>query len=442
MICAILLSLTGCASTKLNVKEENVTVEYGEEVSVKPEDYLSNDKDVLSEVEVSTDIENEDGKTYPSVGEYEITFSYEKQEAKVDVAVTDTTAPKFIDFKDTADTYLNNKVDFASIYTAEDLSEVKITYDDSKVDYAVAGTYTATVTATDSAGNTETKEVTVNVIAVTVQLDKTSVSIYKGETAQLTATTNIPEEKIVFSSSDNSIATVDENGLVTGVKVGKAVITAEVNGVKAECEITVSEKSNTSKPADTTNKNPATNTETTNKNPDKNTASSGSTNTGTNSDSTNSGNSNGGSTNSSGNNSSSNTGGNQSNNTTQETPVPQVSKEAFDLINAERIKLGLEPAVWDAECEEIAYWRAEQLGKLDNVTPENGHTGFIEWVNADLNNRWMFAECIGYGYSSAENAVNGWMNSKGHRDALMEEERVYLAIMRIDNRWVAINSYY
>ena len=202
----------------------------------------------------------------------------------------------------------------------------------------------------------------------------------------------------------------------------------------------MSEKSNTSKPADTTNKKPTTNTETTNKNPDKNTASSGSTNTNTNNGNANSGNSNGGSTNSAGNNSSSNTGGNQSNNTTQKTPTPQVSKEAFDLINAERIKLGLEPAVWDAECEEIAYWRAEQLGKLDKVTPENGHKGFYEWQNADIDNRWMFAECVAWGCGNAGAAVTGWMNSPAHKNILMDPDYEKLAIAYCDGRWVAVNS--
>lgn len=79
---------------------------------------------------------NEEGKTYPPVGEYEITFSYEKQEVKVSVKVTDTTAPKFIDFKGTIDTCLNNKVDFETSYAAEDLGDVTITYDDSTADYA------------------------------------------------------------------------------------------------------------------------------------------------------------------------------------------------------------------------------------------------------------------------------------------------------------------
>ncbi|MBQ8015361.1 MAG: Ig-like domain-containing protein [Clostridia bacterium] len=47
--------------------------------------------------------------------------------------------------------------------------------------------------------------------------------------------------KIIYVSSDPSVAKVDENGRVTGVKTGKAVITATVEGTdnSVSCEVTV-----------------------------------------------------------------------------------------------------------------------------------------------------------------------------------------------------------
>lgn len=45
---------------------------------------------------------------------------------------------------------------------------------------------------------------------------------------------------IVWSSSDESVATVDDNGLVSGVSSGSATITATVRGVPGSIEITVS----------------------------------------------------------------------------------------------------------------------------------------------------------------------------------------------------------
>ena len=48
------------------------------------------------------------------------------------------------------------------------------------------------------------------------------------------------DKALIWSSSDESVATVDENGVVTGVSVGKTTITATtVNGVSASCEFSV-----------------------------------------------------------------------------------------------------------------------------------------------------------------------------------------------------------
>lgn len=45
---------------------------------------------------------------------------------------------------------------------------------------------------------------------------------------------------IIWSSSDEAVATVDANGLVTGVAAGAADITAEIRGVVGTLEVTVS----------------------------------------------------------------------------------------------------------------------------------------------------------------------------------------------------------
>ena len=80
-----------------------------------------------------------------------------------------------------------------------------------------------------------------DVPATGVTLDKTTLSLTEGESATLTATVepeNATDKAIVWTSSDNAVATV-ENGVVTAVKAGTATITAACGSAKAECTVTV-----------------------------------------------------------------------------------------------------------------------------------------------------------------------------------------------------------
>jgi len=73
-----------------------------------------------------------------------------------------------------------------------------------------------------------------------VLLDKSSVSISGANTSQITATTVPNGGAVLWSSSNNSVAMVDNNGLVTGTGNGTAIITALSGRAKATCEVTVS----------------------------------------------------------------------------------------------------------------------------------------------------------------------------------------------------------
>ncbi len=77
----------------------------------------------------------------------------------------------------------------------------------------------------------------------TVALDATEASVETGKTTQLKATVTgdhiNPNAKTVWTSSDEKVATVDENGVVTGVAEGTAIITAANCGGEASCTVTV-----------------------------------------------------------------------------------------------------------------------------------------------------------------------------------------------------------
>ena len=76
-----------------------------------------------------------------------------------------------------------------------------------------------------------------------VELDKTSITIEKGIEELLTATitpSNTYNKQLTWSSSDDNIVIVDENGMIRGINEGKATITVEtVNNKTASCEVTV-----------------------------------------------------------------------------------------------------------------------------------------------------------------------------------------------------------
>ncbi len=52
---------------------------------------------------------------------------------------------------------------------------------------------------------------------------------------------NTQDKTITWSSSDTETASVDENGLITGIAKGDAVITASIADIKAECMVHVTE---------------------------------------------------------------------------------------------------------------------------------------------------------------------------------------------------------
>ena len=79
--------------------------------------------------------------------------------------------------------------------------------------------------------------------ATGLTLSPSSETIDIGETVQLEGTltpSNATTNSLTWESSDSSIASVDSNGLVTGVSTGEVTITATtVNGMEATCTIIV-----------------------------------------------------------------------------------------------------------------------------------------------------------------------------------------------------------
>ena len=76
------------------------------------------------------------------------------------------------------------------------------------------------------------------IIKGTVALSANEIIVAVGNSKKLTA---ITDGTVAWSSSDNSVATVDDDGNVTGINIGTATITAKVGNNTVTCVVKVTE---------------------------------------------------------------------------------------------------------------------------------------------------------------------------------------------------------
>lgn len=127
------------------------------------------------------------------------------------------------------------KVDSKGVVTAVKEGSVKITATSEKY-----STQTASCTITVKAATPS------KVLVTSIALNKTATEITVGSDETLTVSKVLPEDATdktyTWSSADEEIATVDQNGKVTAVAAGTVKITATANDgseVKGECAVTV-----------------------------------------------------------------------------------------------------------------------------------------------------------------------------------------------------------
>jgi uncharacterized protein YjdB len=111
-------------------------------------------------------------------------------------------------------------------------------------------TGTATITAqSEDGGYTVSCQIVVKVDVTSLEISETTLSLTEGQQKQLSASvlpTDATNKNIIWSSSNNNIVSVDSNGMVNAIKIGKAVITviSENGNKEAKCEIQVTSAEN------------------------------------------------------------------------------------------------------------------------------------------------------------------------------------------------------
>lgn len=172
-----------------------------------------------------------------AVGEYTITYSAIDGSGNATIVtrlvkVVDSISPEITLIGDETVTLQDKDIYEELGATAVDNADGSLNVGiDGEVDTSVTGIYYVTYRAVDHSGNESsvTRKVIINPVNVTsVELDFSELVLTVGNKNILTAQIyplNATTKDVIWTSSDETIATVDENGEVTAVKAGNVIIT-------------------------------------------------------------------------------------------------------------------------------------------------------------------------------------------------------------------------
>ena len=235
---------------------ENINLPMGQTykltATVEPEN--TTDKTIAwssSNEEVAT--VSEDGAvTAISFGETTITATCGEASATCRVTVNPVMATSVVLDKETLELVIGGNETLTATVEPENTTDKTIVWSSSNEEVATVsedGGVTAIsvgmATITAKCGDVSaTCKVTVKpILATSIILNKETLELVIGENETLTATVepeNTTYKTIVWSSSNEEIATVSEDGVVTAVSIGEATITATCGDVSATCTVTVS----------------------------------------------------------------------------------------------------------------------------------------------------------------------------------------------------------
>lgn len=196
-----------------------------------------------------------------SAGEADITASVTDSEMSAVCKVTVKVAAKDITVPDNLDVKLNdgNETTVEATVSPADATDVKVSYastdeavatvdKDGRVQVLQPGECDIVTTLTQEDKKVVEKKTHIKAYYEVegITLDKTEGILTAGNTVALNATV-LPEEiadetTVTWTSSDEKVATVDENGKVTAIAAGEATITANAGEKSATYKLTVQAK--------------------------------------------------------------------------------------------------------------------------------------------------------------------------------------------------------
>ncbi len=242
---AVLISqcLFGCSgNSKGDLKVVSTkTVELGEPVSLKASDYLLEQpsQTVLDEITVDSDLMTNSkynynafsetvstaNKDFLETGTYTINLNYKGQKYPVTLTVKDTVMPEFVSPAAVVTIPKGTtNFDFSKVYRTTDKDTVTLSVD-GDFDVNKVGTYPITLIATDKSGNSNSLEVTINVVGnntpikSTDQFDNELVPSESDDDEALASDANansqdyttIPDDTTTDPSTGGDVTTPDTN---------------------------------------------------------------------------------------------------------------------------------------------------------------------------------------------------------------------------------------
>lgn len=109
--------------------------------------------------------------------------------------------------------------------------------------------------------------------------------------------------------------------------------------------------------------------------------------------------------------------------------------EVLKIVNQQRISQGVDPLTTYTALEAAAAIRAEEITESFSHTRPDGTSCFTVFKEVDVSYGWA-GENIAYGYPTAANVMNGWMNSDGHRRNILSANFSHIGIGKVGTYWV------
>lgn len=104
-------------------------------------------------------------------------------------------------------------------------------------------------------------------------------------------------------------------------------------------------------------------------------------------------------------------------------------QQIFDITNIMRSRFDLKPLEWDDSAAEVAYLHSREMTDIPEGTNVPETKGDLEKrLNAGHVKYRAAGENIAKDYVDAAAVMEGWLNSKGHRDAMLNEDFTGLGV--------------